>query len=80
MKQKDIALIIAIAGVSTIIAFVLGNTIFGGTQSRQTKVNVIDSVSSNFPIADTKYFNSNAINPTQSVQIGTNNNPKPFNP
>ncbi|MBC7708017.1 hypothetical protein H7Y63_02235 [Polaromonas sp.] len=79
MKQKDIALIIAVAGISTILAFFLGNTLFGGTKNRQTKINVVDSISSNFPTADTRYFNSKAINPTQSVQIGTNNNPKPFN-
>lgn len=79
MKQKDIALIIAVAGVSTIIAFVLANTLFGGSGNRQTKINVVDSISSSFPTADTRYFNAKTINPTQNVQIGTNNNPKPFN-
>lgn len=78
MKQKDIAVIVAVAGISTIIAFVLGNTLLGGTADRQTAVKVVDSVSSSFPAADSKYFNASSINPTQSVQIGSNNNPKPF--
>ena len=78
MKQKDIALIIAVAGISTLLAFILGNTLFGGTSNRQTKIGVIDSISDNFPSADSRYFNSQSVDPTQSIKIGTNNNPKPF--
>lgn len=79
MKQKDIALIIAVAGISTIIAFALGNFLFGGAKARSTSISVVDSVSNQFPDTDTHYFNSQSINPTRNIQIGTNNNPKPFN-
>lgn len=87
MKQKDIALIIAVAGISTLIAFIAGNALFGGSGARSTKISVVDAVSSSFPVTDSQdfksqygqYFNSQSINPTRNVQIGTNNNPKPFN-
>ena len=79
MKQKDIAVIVAVAGISTIIAFVIGNIAFGSPKHRQIEVQSIDSISSDFPVADQKYFNSQSIDSTQTVKIGTSTNPKPFN-
>lgn len=79
MKQKDIALIVAVAGISTIIAFIVGSLLFGGSKARSTTISIVDSVSSQFPTADSRYFNNESINPTRNVTIGTNNNPKPFN-
>ena len=78
MKQKDIAVILGIAGVSLIIAFVLGNLVFGGSKDRQANVQVIDSISSDFSKPDSKYFNSQSVNPTQTIQIGGSSNPQPF--
>ena len=78
MKQKDIAVILGIAGISLIIAFVLGNLVFGGSKKHDTKVQVIDSISSEFSKPDDRYFNSAAVNPTQTIQIGGSSNPQPF--
>ena len=79
MKQKDIAIIIAVAGFSTVVAFVLANMVLASPKNRQAEVKVLDSISSSFPPADTKYYNASSINPTQTVQIGDTSNPKPFN-
>lgn len=79
MKQKDIAIIIVVAGFSTIIAFVLGNMVFATPANRQAEVKVLDSISSTFPVADDRYFNNAAIDPTQTVQIGNSSNTQPFN-
>lgn len=79
MKQKDIAVIIAIAGFSAVIAFVVANAIFASPKNRQTEVQVVEPISAEFPAPDTRYFNQSSINATQTVEIGGNSNPKPFN-
>ena len=79
MKQKDIAIIIAVAGVSLILAVIVAGFIFIGPSKLGTKVVVLDSVSSTFPVADKAFFNDQSIDSTQTVTIGTNSNAQPFN-
>jgi len=78
MKQKDWALIIVIAFVSAVISFFVSNKIFVTPANREQKVQVVDKISSSFQTPDTKYFNSNSIDPTQNNQISTGNNQNPF--
>lgn len=78
MKQKDWALIILIAGIAAVASFFLSNMLFGGAKHQQ-KAEVVDVVTTDFATPDTKYFNSNSINPTQLIEIGNNNNANPFN-
>ena len=79
MKQKDIITIIVAAVVSTIIASILAKILFASPKNRQQKVEVVPSISSNFPTPDSKYFNYKSIDPTQNIQIGTSTNSAPFN-
>lgn len=78
MKQKDIALIIVIAAVSAIISLVVSRILFTSSANRQQNVEVVQSISSNFPTPDSRYFNSSSVDPTQLIQIGNNNNSNPF--
>lgn len=78
MKQKDIALIIVLAVCSAVVSFVVSGWLFGKSGERQQKAEVVDVISSDFSLPDTQYFNSNAIDPTQLIQIGDANNPNPF--
>lgn len=78
MKQKDVALIIALAAVSGVFSFVISGWLFGKQADRQQKGEIVDVISSDFPLPDSKYFNINAIDPTQLIQIGDANNPNPF--
>lgn len=78
MKQKDVALILVIAAVSAVFSFVLSGWLFGKPADREQKAEIVDVISSDFPLPDSKYFNSNAIDPTQLIQIGDANNPNPF--
>lgn len=78
MKQKDILLIVVIAGVSTIFAFVVANFFISTPKNQNYKVQVLDSISSSFPEADKRYFNKDSLDPTQPVQIGNGGNAKPF--
>lgn len=78
MKQKDIALVIVIAVVAGIISFVLSRLIFVTPANRQQKVEVVQSISTTFPLPSNKYFNNTAVDPSQTIQIGTSTNPAPF--
>ena len=78
MKQKDIAVIVAVAGLSTIIALIMANSLIANPKNRHAEVLVLDSISSDFPKPDSKYFNTNSIDPTKTVEIGNSNNLQPF--
>jgi len=79
MKQKDLVLIIVIVFVSGVLSFFVSQFFFASPKNRQQKVEVVDAITSDFPTPDSKYFNKDAVNPTQLIQIGDSNNPNPFN-
>ena len=81
MKQKDIATIVFIVGVSVLVSVLLSKLIIATPKNRQQEVEVIGSVSAEFdsPKSDDLVFNKDSINPTQNIQIGTNNNATPIN-
>jgi hypothetical protein len=79
MKQKDIALIIVIAFVSGVLSLLLSRFIFAPPQNRHQQVEVVDTITSDFPTPDPRYFNPNAVDPTQLIRIGDSTNPNPFN-
>ena len=79
MKQKDIALIIIIAAISGFTSYFVSHLIFATSDNLQQKVEVVDVITSDFPTPSNKYFNSDAIDPAQVIQVGDGNNPNPFN-
>lgn len=79
MKQKDIALIVGIAGISAIVSFVVSGKLFVTPSNRQQQVEIVDPITASFQEPDKKYFNTNSINPTQNSSIGSDNNQNPFN-
>ncbi len=79
MKQKDIAVIIVVAFLSAIISFILSGRIFVTPANRQQPVEVVDKISTEFQLPDSRYFNANSINPTVLSQLGTDTNQNPFN-
>lgn len=78
MKQKDIALIVVIAFISAIASLIVSRILFAPPQNRQQAVQVVPAIVADFATPDTRYFNSNSIDPTQLIQIGDNNNTNPF--
>jgi len=78
MKQKDFVLIIVVAFIGAILSFFVSNKIFVTPANRQQDVEVVDTINPTFQLPSTKYFNSNSIDPTQSSQVGINNNQNPF--
>lgn len=78
MKQKDIILIVVVSVISGIISLFVSHALFAPAKTRQQQIEVVGAISSSFSTPDTKYFNSQSVDPTQLIQIGTSNNPNPF--
>lgn len=80
MKQKDILLIVVVVFISGVFSLILSNFLFGSPAKRQEQVEVVEPISAEFnePEKDNKYFNSEALDPTQIIRIGDNNNSDPF--
>ena len=78
MKQKDIAVIIAVVALSSIVAYVVANSLFGSPQKRQLKTPVVNAINTDFNRPDTRYFNNQSLNPTKQIRIGDNLNTEPF--
>jgi len=78
MKQKDISLIVVIIIVSAVISLFVSKAIFVPPKNRQQKVDVVQPITSDFPAADTHFFNKNAVDPTRLIVIGQNSNTNPF--
>ncbi len=74
MKQKDVALIIAISAVSAVLALVISSVTIGTPKNRQQKAEVVEKITSDFPTPDQKYFNDQSIDPTQIIRIGDGTN------
>jgi hypothetical protein len=78
MKQKDIALIAVIIFISAIVSYFVSNALFGSPKSRQLEYSTVQEITTDFPPANTAYFNREAFDPTQAITIGQNTNPDPF--
>lgn len=78
MKQKDLTVIIVIVFISAVLSFVASRALFASSSSRQQQVDIVPSISATFPTPDATYFNNSAVDPTQLIQVGTNNNTNPF--
>jgi hypothetical protein len=79
VKQKDIILIGFIVILSAIVALFVSRTLFASPKDRQQQVVVVQTIDPNFPTPSTTYFNAQAVDPTQLIQIGPNNTTNPFN-
>ena len=82
MKGKDLALIATFGIIAAIISFIVASSVFK-PPAGSTKVPNVMAIDPNFPDVknDSSYntiFNSNALDPTQPVQIGNQNNNVPF--
>lgn len=79
MKQKDVALIIAVGFFSLVVGLILSNLLFNNAADKKIESAVVEPITTVFTEPDKKYFNEDSINPTQSIQINENNNNQPFN-
>jgi hypothetical protein len=78
MKQKDLAVIIVVVFISAMLSLFLSKLVIAPPKNRQTKVEVVEPITSEFKIPDKKYFNANSLDPTLLIQIGDSTNTSPF--
>ncbi len=69
MKKSDIMTIVLIATVSVVIAYIIGNSIFGGITEQSVKVKTIDAITSDVEEPSKEVFNDTSINPAVEVQV-----------
>lgn len=83
MKKKDITALVLIAVVTAIFSLVLSKSLLPGPSKHTLKVEQVNKIDGTFPDAKgsdyTTFFNSNALNPTQEITIGGEQNDKPLN-
>ena len=79
MKQKDFALIIAVAGISAIFAIALSSLFIVSPKNRNETAETVEPMVADFPAPSEKYFNDQSIDPTQVISIEDSNNQSPFN-
>lgn len=82
MKRQDVMLIAVSAIAGALVALILATVLLGGHQ-KKLSVPVVESISSDFPDVqhDPQYkviFNSSALDPTQTITIGSGQNGTPF--
>jgi len=71
MKKSDIAMIILIASISVIVAFMVGNQLsFLKPPEKGQKVKVAEEIKAEVASPDTSAFRPDAINPTIQTVIG----------
>lgn len=78
MKKNDVLLIVVIAIVAGVLSLVISNMLFSTGGKKQLTAQKVDPINSDFQKPDPRYFNPEAINPTQLIQIGDNVNSQPF--
>lgn len=77
MKQKDIALIIIIVAISSLLSFFISNK-FISSPKHDEKAATVEPITADFKEPSKKYFNESSINPTQIIRIEGEQNPNPF--
>lgn len=79
MKQKDITLIIVVVIFSSIFAFLLSSMFIGSPETQPQRAETVEPITAEFNEPDNRYFNREAINPTQLIRIGgQGGNQSPF--
>jgi len=83
MKRKDLIVIGVTAVIAAIFSIILSGTLLGSPKKDAVKVPKVDTINALFPSPQTDdtykpFFNQQAIDPTQLIQIGNQTNAAPF--
>lgn len=69
MKKIDLAMIVLIASVSAVLAYVIANSFFGGLTQEGARVKTVDAINSSIQQPSVEVFNQDAINPAVKVDV-----------
>ncbi len=78
MKRQDFTLIVVVVVFSTVISVLLASVLIPSSSKKPQKVELVDPISADFKLPDSKYFNDKSVNPTKVIKIGDTPNQKPF--
>jgi hypothetical protein len=78
MKQNNVVTLIIIVVIAGIVSLTASKYLFTTAADRQQSVEVVPAIAANLPTPSSTYFNSQSIDPTQLIQIGTTTNSNPF--
>ena len=78
MKQKDITLVLVCVFIAGILSYFICSQFIGGSIKANKNVEVVTPISAEFTLPDKAIFNTEAIDPTQVIEIGPNSNSQPF--
>lgn len=78
MRRKDVMLIIVAGLVAGVISFIISGTFITTSEDRQQNVETAVPIETSFERPPAEYFNQDAINPTQTIEIGDDPNNQPF--
>ena len=76
-SQKAIYLVFGLVG-GLIVAVIANKVVFSNAGSANTQVDVVPIIRTDFNSPPSKYFNSQAIDPTQIINISPQNSTQPF--
>ncbi len=79
LQQKDLIIIIVAVFCGLLLAYVSNKYLFSNAGSKNTQVDVVPVIKTDFPRPSSTYFNAQAVDPTQIINIGPNNSTQPFN-
>lgn len=82
-KRQNIVILVIVGLIAAMVSIVISGAIFGTPQNNPIKVPVVDPISPSFPDVQhdsnyTSFLNNKALDPTQLIQIGNNQNTAPF--
>jgi len=78
VKQKDIVIIVFVAGFSALISMFIAQSFLASDDAYKLKAPKVSPVTSEFTQLNTEYVNPGALNPTKDITIGGNSNTNPF--
>ena len=70
MKKTDIAAVILISVITTLIAYFIGNSVLGDPNEESIAITYMDVVAADVAQPDPEVFNTEAVNPTVEVFVG----------
>jgi hypothetical protein len=79
MKQKEIIMLGSSFLAAILVALLADKLLFSNSATTGTQVDVVPVISTDFKQPASQYFNPQAIDPTQIINIGPNNSQTPFN-
>lgn len=79
IKQRDTIMIVVAVFAGILLAILADKYAFNNSASRDTEVDVVPVIHTDFTSPSSQYFNSQSIDPTQLINIAPNNSQQPFN-